>query len=430
VLPPGKPKVYVAKSDLSDFYFRFSIPDWMVPYFALPPVLSDSMGSEIVAQYGSGVKVFPCFRVLAMGWSHSVFVAQSIHEHVLNTRTKWCSPEERIGAGTNMLLLPDRVLHAVYIDDVCFIGLDPDLVRAALDEYLGIFAGLKLPAKPSKVVGPTADGVEVLGVVINGTDHIVGVAPEKMRRLCQVTSDLLAKRCATGLEVAHVVGRWTWAMLLARPSLSVFNCVYNFINKSGAIPFGIWRSVRRELWTAIRLAPLLFASLSVDWFHSVVACDASLSGQGVCVAPVDEISEPIVAAAAVRSGILFEPDMVQEAMLNDSLLQGVSGDLRWRTIVASRFTKPEHINSLELRSACTAIRWVLSSPDSINRRLLLLSDSQVAVGALCKGRSSAHSLLARLRPTCALLLASGIQLSVRWIRSELNPADEPSRRFQ
>ena len=34
---PDKP-VYVAKSDLSDFYHRLLLPAWLVPYFALPGV--------------------------------------------------------------------------------------------------------------------------------------------------------------------------------------------------------------------------------------------------------------------------------------------------------------------------------------------------------------------------------------------------------
>jgi hypothetical protein len=80
-------------------------------------------------------------------------------------------------------------------------------------------------------------------------------------------------------------------------------------------------------------------------------------------------------------------------------------------------------------SASAAIRWVVSLKSSIRRRLLLLSDSQVVVGALSKGRSSSHNLLCRLRPVSALLLASGIQLYCRWIPSADNPADEPSRRF-
>ena len=75
----------------------------------------------------------------------------------------------------------------------------------------------------------------------------------------------------------------------------------------------------------------------------------------------------------------------------------------------------------------TAIRWVMSHHQSINRRVLLFSDSQVTVASIRKGRSSSHTLLRRLRYLSALLLSSGIRLVVRWIPSEVNPADEPSR---
>ena len=100
-----------------------------------------------------------------------------------------------------------------------------------------------------------------------------------------------------------------------------------------------------------------------------------------------------------------------------------------RVAESAPWESPESINKLEVRAMSTALRWALSSSLSIRRRLLLLSDSQAAVGAITKGRTSSHPLLCRLRPVNALLLASGVQLFVRWIRSEDNPADAPSRRF-
>jgi len=523
----SQPPVFVAKSDLSDFFFRFRIPSWMCPYFALPPVRSDELGPAVVTAHGAGILVFPCMRVLAMGWSHSVFATQTVHEHILNTRVRRCQPMDRVTAANDLSLHGSRVLHAVYIDDVAFISLDREAATLALDEYLSVFDALLLPAKRTKVVWPSSDGVECLGMVIHGMDHTVGVSVEKLRALCAATSALLEQRHATGLEVSRCVGRWTWAMLIARPALSVFNSVYKFVNAAGPIPFDLWPTVRRELWTAVRLAPVLFASMTIGWFRSVVACDASLKGQGVCAATVAEAD---VAAAAARYGVLVErrggsnpgssdpitgvswdqtgdypaipgnyplgdspatpPRLpgdssatrrilpatprrptgdspaghgshfnevsvidvstenmaghgshfnevgvidvstenitAREAKLNDALLQP---PVRWSTIVAAQWKREEHINHLELRSVNTALRWVISSPHSIRRRVLLLSDSQVAVGALTKGRSSAHGLLCRVRPTCALLLATGIQLRVRWIASALNPADEPSRRF-
>ena len=396
----------------------------MRDYFALPAVWSDELGHEVVAIYGAHTRVYPCLRVLAMGWSHSVFAAQTAHEHILDTRTTHCPPRDRITKLNDLQLSGERVLHCVYVDDVLFFSLVEAAANEALDEYLTVFDAVDLPAKRKKVVRPCATGVEGLGMVVNGTNLTVGVDVEKLSVLCAATCSLLKQSRATGLEVSRCVGRWTWAMLIARPALSVFNNVYRYINTAGAIPLTMWHSVRRELWTAVCLAPLLFASLSTTWFRAVVACDASLSGQGVCTAAV-----PVkhVVAAAAHCGILVGADEQKQAALNDAVL---AAPTRWSEIVAKPWKRQdEHINHLELRSVNTAVRWVLSSPQSIGRRVLLLSDSQVAVGCLTKGRSSSHRLLCRMRPTCALLLASGIQLRMRWIASHLNPADEPSRRY-
>ena len=103
------------------------------------------------------------------------------------------------------------------------------------------------------------------------------------------------------------------------------------------------------------------------------------------------------------------------------------GDVRWRTVVSSQWNYAEHINVQELRAVSTAMRWVLSRPAAIGRRLLLLSDSTVVVGAANKGRSSSPDILRVLRSVCALVLCAGVQIVVRWVPSEVNPADEPSR---
>ena len=99
----------------------------------------------------------------------------------------------------------------------------------------------------------------------------------------------------------------------------------------------------------------------------------------------------------------------------------------WATLVSSPWSAPEHINVLELRSVSTAVRWALSSPHSIGHRLLCLSDSQVVVFAISKGRSSSFELLRRLRYLSSLVLAAGLHLVMRWIPSAANPADQPSR---
>ena len=89
-IPRGHP-LYVSKMDLSNFYHQLTLPDWIRPFFALPALTVDeisSMGTvglseDLVHAFGSGLPVYPCCATLPMGFSHSVFLAQSVHESVL-----------------------------------------------------------------------------------------------------------------------------------------------------------------------------------------------------------------------------------------------------------------------------------------------------------------------------------------------------------
>ena len=417
--PPDGSAVWVAKSDLADFFYRFRIPEWMRPWFALPPVRAAELPG-LSERFGADTTVHPCLTVLAMGWSHSVFITQTAHTFILDQETV-LRPADRITHRSDLRL--DRVRHLVYVDDLIILGPDRALVTAAQRQYLSAVAARRLPAKPSKVVEPSCDGVDCLGIEVHGASHTVGLSAAKLLALCTDTRALLVAGTATGRELARIVGRWTWAMLPVRPALAVFSAVYRYVACAGRRSFSLWPSVRRELWLAVRLSPLLFVDWSSPWFDRVVACDSSLDGLGVCAARAPVAA---VTTAAAHCGVPpVTADSAAEAAIDAPLLAA-----DWRTIVAAPWrSADEHINQLELRAVSTAVRWVLSSPSSISRRLLLLSDSQVAVGALTKGRSSAFSLLSRVRPISALLLASGVQLFVRWLHSADNPADGPSRVF-
>ena len=62
------------------------------------------------------------------------------------------------------------------------------------------------------------------------------------------------------------------------------------------------------------------------------------------------------------------------------------------------------------------------------RNLLLLSDAMAPILAISKGRSSAKGMMRVCRRVAALALACNASLHIRWIASERNPADSPSRR--
>ena len=99
-VPRGR-KVWVAKTDLSDFFYRFRTPEWMHRYFALPAVDAAEIGKDV--EFGN-IRIFPCLAVLAMGWSHSVFATQRVHEHLLNSLERF-SAADRITRGSDLGLI-------------------------------------------------------------------------------------------------------------------------------------------------------------------------------------------------------------------------------------------------------------------------------------------------------------------------------------
>ena len=89
----------------------------------------------------------------------------------------------------------------------------------------------------------------------------------------------------------------------------------------------------------------------------------------------------------------------------------------------------DHINGLELESVFLFLRRKMREKEAIGTRFLVLSDSQVAVGVLVKGRSSSSRLQRILRRVGGLLLGCHGYGAYGWVKSVENPADRPSRRW-
>jgi len=86
-----------------------------------------------------------------------------------------------------------------------------------------------------------------------------------------------------------------------------------------------------------------------------------------------------------------------------------------------------HINALELRAVLAAVKWRARTPGNLNARFLHLSDSQVCLGVLVKGRSSSGQLFAILQRLNHLVLAANFVPAYGYVVTHLNPADAPSR---
>lgn len=103
-------------------------------------------------------------------------------------------------------------------------------------------------------------------------------------------------------------------------------------------------------------------------------------------------------------------------------------DGEWQVTGSGRWSRTEHIVTLEGRALVHGLRTRIRDTSTFGKRMLFLSDSLVAVLALSKGRSGAWGLLRVARQWAAITLAWGADVRLRWLPSELKPADAPSRR--
>ena len=102
---------------------------------------------------------------------------------------------------------------------------------------------------------------------------------------------------------------------------------------------------------------------------------------------------------------------------------------RWKEVMRVRWKEEEHQNVLELRGALLFLQNCLRFQDRWAKRILLISDSQVVIGCMMKGRSRSIQLNTILRRIAAYVMATHSLVYVRWIESDRNHADGPSRGF-
>jgi hypothetical protein len=432
--------LFAAKVDLANYYHQLVMPTWMHPYFALPAVQAGAVGVEHLFGGQKEVWVWPCCTTLPMGFSHAVYLAQAVHEHVLCTRCGF-NAADAVGPNTDTRL--DRVRWQAYIDDLLLFGHDQKAVAKAQERYVAEMRRLGFPIKQEKVVRPTCKQITVLGLEFRGTERRLGLAASKLEDLIQRTQLVLHRGSCSGSELSQLVGSWVWASLARRPALAAFAAVYRFIEATKGRRVPLWASAQRELRIVCGIAPLLYARLGARACGAVLASDASLGGMGVVVRAASQEQQRVLAADA--GGILRQIQRREigveaaEEKARDAIGNALSdrrrdpqrsrpATVQWFVAQAYRWKRAEHINVLEARAACCAIRYLARQESCSGRcRALLLCDSAVVVGAMQKGRTSAFRLLVQLRRMSAVLLGSDLELNSVWIPSKCNPADAPSR---
>lgn len=381
----------------------------------------------------------PAFKVLCMGDTNGVDVAQATHESLL--RNAGClKPSNTLIYGKTFP--SDKTFEGLYIDDhLAFQVTDKKPLRdrgVAGDELLmhqsrQAYDKWNLPRSKKKSFDKEYC-FKAWGTQVNSECGSVSTPPEKLRQIEALTASLLHLGKATKKSLQKLVGVFIHPFMHRRDCMCIFHHIYRYIDRMPEFEIvKIPHHIRDELLTAALLLPLAYANIRWPISIQIAATDASSTRGGRASCITSRAFAKTLYRFSEQAGEYTRLDwddreiepptsmQLAPASLVDSLMKH-----RWVATQSCSFQKRHHINILELEMVRQEIKDRVNS----NRggcRVVNLRDSRVTVGAFAKGRSSSIQMNHRLRGCLPWSLVGNVAMTNLWVPTDKNPADYPSR---
>lgn len=359
--------LFLTKAGIRSFFFNIRSAEWMHAWHCLPGIDLDVLkseaakeGLEIFVDEGRGHlsqdgKVYPYFKVLPMGYVHSQFLAQTVHETVLFKHTT-LRRTHQIVDNEPSLRRALEVRFGIVCDGLFAFAHTRELALKVDAELNLAYATVGLERYEGKGLMGELRG-EVLGCEFVGTRgfHPPGA---KGLRLVRASLEAVHRRCLSPWVCSKIWGNWLWWGLLNRPCLSLLNETFGFAVGTSKTPMVIPMGVREELILCVVLFAMFEANIGLKWDLSLTCTDASEEGFGGCRCDAIEEEVRLLGEYSERKfdyvlwdGWEGSPGQVGE----DKNLAGHPHliDLRGRclqTHLAGVWKHSGHINELELEA--------------------------------------------------------------------------------
>lgn len=444
-----------ASADLKDAFYHLELPEALRPYFGLRGVRACDIGLNQIS--GQAVQwnqvVYPQLSAVPMGWTWALWLCQTLHERIVGL----AGADDSFRLSDKKPAPSTAVLHTEYVDNFHVFGTDKQRVSEISQ------AGIERLRSVGLIVHEEEESVgsaNVLGWEFTGS----GILKPSRKRLWKVRlaiQEILKRGSISGRQLERVVGHMSFISMGRREGLSILGDTYTFIRRFYTVQHKLWRSVRRELAVWYGISPLLWKDLRAPWSDTVHATDASEWGCGATVAkvPIEHVREAGKFSERWRFG---DPAMAKprNTVVSDLVAQSVDEHYEaevfhpggsdigqwgnnskpvftplpfevvnrpWTVVCRYRWKRQESMPILEARSTLFAVKHIARFIANFGHRHLLFSDSMTAISGISKGRANARGLRRVTQQIAAICLSSRLAIHVRWLPSEWNPADSPSR---
>ncbi|CAE7232165.1 unnamed protein product, partial [Symbiodinium sp. CCMP2592] len=264
-------------ADLKDAFYHLELPFQLRDYFGLPGARAKDLGITTVGgvRIDQDTIVYPRLSVVPMGWSHALYLCQSIHESLV----------EQAGLGDSNRLRDRRrapnshCAHTQYVDNLIVMGTAAAEVKSRFSAAVQSLksAGLQVHEEETS----TGDST-VLGWEYTAGGLFRPTRKRAWKARCAIR-ELLRRGRARGEVVERLLGHLTFLSLCRREALSVFGEIYKFVKVHRRCPeeVVIPKSILQELRNWDGILPLLFKDLRCEWAEGLSAVDASEFGLGM-----------------------------------------------------------------------------------------------------------------------------------------------------
>ena len=436
------PLYYFASADLANAFYTMSMPQNLRQFFGLRSLTAAEAGVDEIngVKVGPGQLVHPRIAVVPMGWSWAMYWCQHINEHLCEEAG--LTSEERLRDGEPVRA--GSFWHIQYVDNLHLFGTNKAEVESRFWKAVDRLRRAGLTVHEIEINEGSA---EVLGWRVEEG----GVLRPTLKRLWRIRTavrELLRRGRASGQQLERLLGHMTFVSLCRREALSVLGECYTFCKRHYKAVVPLWKSVRKELAIWDGISVLIYSNMRSCWSNTVYAVDASEWGLGVTTSEFrnsevqtlgtflerwrfkDEAARNPRAFARASDDAVFGGVGIADQAMDKHTFETVgfwAVDRSWQVVGWSKWLQHESMPVYEARASLFAVKHALRRVSNFGKRHLVLTDSLTASVALDKGRAHGHRLRRVVQQVSALCLCSGCIVRSRWIPSEWNPADKPSR---
>ena len=458
-IPPDRCLI-CSGEDLRDFFYQFAVNDERCARNVLAGSLSVEeaqyifdgiLTPELLRKHGSCIDVG--LATLAMGDRNACEYAQCAHAG-LCLQKNVCKADELIGLRSP---IPRGLLHVgLVIDDLIVLEmlLRQDMAvegwfgasesSARVEAARAAYAEVGQAHNPKKSFSGEVCS-HFWGCEIDGDKGLLRCSSQRLWPTTLISLRTASLGLATVGLLEALAGCWVSLLGVRRRMYCLMNLIFEplSIYEQPRSVVRLSDEMRSELCCLATLGSLAVVNLRAQYADFVCATDAScdyIAGVRGDI-PVEVCRE--LSRHSVKKGNwskLLPPGRAwlreHEMLHTDEELPGltytchplwqvISRSVEYKKAWCSRVDKKLHINVLELRAHLREEKFLSQSHSSL--RVPFGLDSQVALGAVVKGRAASKALNVELQRTLAYPLGGDIYGLYMYFLSEFNRADDPTR---